>query len=74
MMQADPDYDVRIAATNALARLGPTASKAIPNIDGILRQPEYEPPVTATRAELDFKMKDHDYRKALSAARARIRG
>ena len=74
MMQTDPDYDVRIAATNALARLGPTARKAIPNIEGILRQPEYEPPVTATRAELDFKMKDHDYRRALSAARARIRG
>ena len=73
MMQTDPDYDVRIAATHALARLGPTASKAIPNIEGILRQPPYEPPVTATPAELDLKMKDYDYRKALDAARLRIR-
>ena len=74
LMQADSEYEVRIAATNALARLGPSARKAIPNIEGILRQPAYEPPIHATEAELLLKMKDYDYRKALAAARVRIRG
>jgi tetratricopeptide (TPR) repeat protein len=74
MMQADDSYDVRIAATNALASLGRAARKAVPNIEGLLAQPEYEAPINATPEQLDNQMKDFDYRKAMRAALARIRG
>jgi tetratricopeptide (TPR) repeat protein len=72
LMQADPDYDVRIAAANALGSLGGAARKAVPNIEGVLRQPPYEAPINATQEQLNNQMLDGDYRKALRAALARI--
>jgi tetratricopeptide (TPR) repeat protein len=72
LMQSDSNYDVRIAATQALGSLGPAARSALPNIDGMLRQPPYEPPINATADQLDAQMKDGDYRRALRDARARI--
>src|SRR4030095_10994400 len=73
MMQTDPNFDVRIAATNALGALGPAAKAALPNIDGMLRQPPYTAPVGSANAEqLDAEMKDGDYRRALREARAKI--
>jgi tetratricopeptide (TPR) repeat protein len=73
LMQTDPNYDVRIAATNALGSLGPAARSALPNIDGMMRQPRYAAPIgSATAEQLDAEMKDGDYRKALAEARARI--
>ena len=73
MMQTDPNFDVRIAATNALGALGPAAKAALPNIDGMLRQPDYTAPVgTATAEQLDAEMKAGDYKRALRDARAKI--
>ena len=72
VMQTDPNYDVRIAATNALGALGPAAKAALPNIDGMLRQPPYEPPINANAEQLDAQMKDGDYRRALRDARQKI--
>ena len=72
LMQADDNWDVRIAATKALGSLGRAARKAIPNIKGVLAQPEYEAPINATPEQLDNQMKDFDYRKALRDALARI--
>ena len=74
LMQADDNYDVRIAATKALATLGRAARKAVPNIQGLLNQPEYEPPINATEEQLNNQMKDYDYRKAMRDALARIQG
>jgi tetratricopeptide (TPR) repeat protein len=74
LMQADDNYDVRIAAAKALGSLGRSARKAIPNIKGLLAQPEYEPPTIATPEQLDMAMKDGDYRQAMRAALARIEG
>jgi tetratricopeptide (TPR) repeat protein len=72
LMQSDPNYDVRIAAAQALGAIGPAARSALPNIDGILRQPPYEPPINATADQLDAQMKDGDYRRALRDAKAKI--
>src|SRR6185503_353160 len=73
MMQTDPNFDVRIAATNALGAIGPAAKSALPNIDGMLRQPDYTAPVgTATPEQLDAEMKAGDYKRALREARAMI--
>ena len=73
MMQTDPNFDVRITATNALGALGPAAKAAIPNIDGMLRQPDYTAPVgNATAEQLDAEMKAGDYKRALRDARAKI--
>ena len=72
MMQTDTNYDVRIAATESLGALGPAAKAALPNIDGMLRQPPYEPPINANAEQLDAQMKDGDYRRALRDARAKI--
>jgi tetratricopeptide (TPR) repeat protein len=72
LMQSDSNYDVRIAATNALGALGPAARSALPNIDGMLRQPPYEPPINATAEQLEAQMKDGDYKRALRDARAKI--
>jgi tetratricopeptide (TPR) repeat protein len=73
LMQTDPNYDVRIAATSALGALGPAARSALPNIDGMIRQPRYAAPIgSATSEQLEAEMKDGDYRKALAEARARI--
>jgi tetratricopeptide (TPR) repeat protein len=73
LMQNDPNYDVRIAAVGALGGLGPAARAALPNIDGMLRQPPYEPPgINATQEQLDAQMKDGDYKRALRDARAKI--
>jgi tetratricopeptide (TPR) repeat protein len=75
MMQTDPNFDVRIAATNALGALGPAAKSALPNIDGMLRQPDYTAPTAnATAEELDAEMKAGDYKRALRNARAKIAG
>ena len=73
MMQTDPDYDVRIAATNALGSLGGAARSAVKNIEGMLRQPPYEPPLNATPQEMENSMKDADYRRALRDALAKIK-
>ncbi len=73
LMQSDPNFDVRIAATNALGALGPAARSALPNIDGMIRQPDYTAPVgTATAEQLDAEMKAGDYKRALRDARAKI--
>jgi hypothetical protein len=71
-MQTDPNYDVRIAACQALGALGGAARPALPNIDGVLRQPPYEPPINATAEQLDAQMKDGDYRRCLRDAKTRI--
>ena len=72
LMQSDSSYDVRIAAAQSLGSLGPAARSALPNIDGMLRQPPYEPPINATTEQLDAAMKDGDYRRALRDAKAKI--
>lgn len=73
LMQTDPNFDVRIAATNALAALGPAAKSALPNINGMLRQPDYTAPVAgATPEQLDAEMKAGDYKRALRDALAKI--
>jgi hypothetical protein len=71
-MQSDPNFDVRIAAAQSLGALGPAARAALPNIDGMLRQPAYEPPINATAEQLEAQMKDGDYRRALRDAKAKI--
>lgn len=71
-MQTDPNYDVRIAACHALGALGGAARAALPNIDGLLRQDPYEPPINATAEQLDAQMKDGDYRRCLRDAKAKI--
>jgi tetratricopeptide (TPR) repeat protein len=72
LMQSDPNYGVRIAACQSLASLGGGARAALPNIDGLLRQPPYEPPIDATQEQLDAQMKDGDYRACLRDAKTRI--
>jgi tetratricopeptide (TPR) repeat protein len=73
LMQSDPNFDVRIAAANALGALGPAARSALPNIDGMIRQPPYTAPVAgATGEQLEAEMKDGDYRRALRDAKAKI--
>ena len=73
LMQADPNFDVRIACTNALGSLGPAARPALPNIDAMIRQDAYIAPVgTATQEQLDAEMKDGDYKRALRDARSKI--
>ena len=72
LMQSDPNFDVRIAATNALGALGPAARTALPNIDAMLRQPPYDPGINANQEQLDAQMKDGDYKRALRDARAKI--
>ena len=74
MMQTDDDYDVRIAATNALAALGRVARKAVPNLEGLLAQEPYDPGLNATPEQLELQMKDYDYRKAMQNALKRIKG
>jgi len=72
LMQSDPNYDVRIAACQSLASLGSAARAALPNIDGIMRQGPYEPPIDATQEQLNTQMKDADYRACLKNARGQI--
>jgi len=72
LMQSDPNYGVRIAACQALGSLGGVARSALPNIDGVLRQPPFEPPIDATPEQLDAQMKDGDYRACLRDAKTRI--
>jgi tetratricopeptide (TPR) repeat protein len=72
LMQSDPNFDVRIAAAQSLGALGPAARSALPNIDGMLRQAPYEPPINATAEQLEAQMKDGDYRRALRDAKAKI--
>jgi tetratricopeptide (TPR) repeat protein len=72
LMQSDPNFDVRIAAAQSLGALGPAARAALPNIEGMLRQPAYEPPINATAEQLEAQMKDGDYRRALRDAKAKI--
>ena len=72
LMQSDANYDVRIAATQALGSLGPAARPALPNIDGLLRQPAYDCGINCTAEQLDAQMKDGDYKRALRDAKAKI--
>ena len=73
LMQLDPSYDVRIAACQAIGSLGPNARSALPNIDGLLRQPPYTAPQgTANAEQLDAEMKDGDYRRCLRDAKAKV--
>jgi tetratricopeptide (TPR) repeat protein len=72
LMQQDSDFDVRIAATQALGSLGPAARAALPNIDAMIRQPPYDCGINCTSEQLDAQMKDGDYRRALRDARAKI--
>jgi tetratricopeptide (TPR) repeat protein len=72
LMQTDPNYDVRIAATNALGNLGGAARSAIPNLQAMLKQPPYEPPLNATTEQLEAQMKDGDYKRALRDALQKI--
>jgi tetratricopeptide (TPR) repeat protein len=72
LMQTDADYDVRITAANLLGGLGGAARSAIPNIQGLLRQPPYEAPINAPKEDLDKMMKDGDYRRALRDALQKI--
>ncbi len=73
LMQLDPNFDVRIAACQALGSFGPTARQALPNIDGLLRQEPYRAPVAGPSAEqLDAEMKDGDYRRCLRDAKSKI--
>jgi len=71
-MQSDPNFDVRIAACQALGSLGSAARPALPNIDGVLRQAPYEPPINATPEQLESQMKDGDYRRCLRDAKGKI--
>jgi superkiller protein 3 len=72
LMQTDSNYDVRIAACRALGSLGGGARAAMPNIDGLLRQPPYDCGINCTAEQLDAQMKDGDYRACLRDARAKI--
>jgi tetratricopeptide (TPR) repeat protein len=72
LMQLDPNYDVRIAACQALGALGGAARSALPNIDGLLRQPAYDCGINCTAEQLDAQMKDGDYRACLRDAKAKI--
>jgi tetratricopeptide (TPR) repeat protein len=72
LMQGDPNFDVRIACTNALGSLGPAAKPALPNIDAMIRQDPYDCGVNCTPEQLDAQMKDGDFRRALRDARAKI--
>jgi tetratricopeptide (TPR) repeat protein len=72
LMQSDPNYDVRIAAAQALGSLGPAARAALPNIDGVLRQGPYDCGINCTAEQLDAQMKDGDYKRALRDAKAKI--
>ena len=74
LMQTDRNYDVRIAAANALGSLGRAARGAVRHLQGLLAQPPYEPPINATREQLEMQMKDGDYRKAMHDALRRIQG
>jgi superkiller protein 3 len=74
LMQTDKDYDVRIACTGALGSLGAAAHKAVPNMQGLLKQPPYQAPINPSKEELDNEMKDGDYRRALRDALAKIQG
>ena len=73
LMQSDPNYDVRIAAANALGSLGPAARAGPPeHRRACCGSPPYEPPINATAEQLDAQMKDGDYRRALRDALAKI--
>jgi tetratricopeptide (TPR) repeat protein len=72
LMQSDPNFDVRIAACQSLGSLGSAARPALPNIDGVLRQAPYEPPINATPEQLEAQMKDGDYRRCLRDAKGKI--
>ena len=58
LMQADPSYDVRIAACQAIGSLGPTARQALPGIDGILRQEPHDPGTNPSEEQLRRCLRD----------------
>ncbi len=72
LMQQDPNFDVRIACTNSIGSLGPSARAALPNIEAMIKQAPYDCGVNCTTEQLDAQMKDGDYRRALRDARAKI--
>lgn len=73
LMQTDPDYDVRIACTNAIGSLGAGGRAAVRNLEGMLRQPPYQAPINATPQEMQNEMKDGDYRRAMRDALAKVK-
>jgi superkiller protein 3 len=73
LMQTDPDYDVRIACTQAIGSLGAGGRPAVRNVEAMLKQPAYEPPINASEQEMQNMMKDGDYRRALRDTLAKIK-
>ncbi len=74
LMQTDPNYDVRIACTNALGTLGAAGRSAVPNILALQKLPPYQAPaVGPSKDQLEAEMKDGDFRRALRDALAKIR-
>ncbi len=74
LMQTDPNYDVRIACTNALGSLGAAGRSAVPNILALQKLPPYQAPaVGASKEQFDAEMKDGDFKRALRDALAKIR-
>jgi Tfp pilus assembly protein PilF len=73
LIQTDPDWTVRIAAAETLGAFGPAARKAVPHIEGILRQDPYIAPVVDPSDEqINHEMADADLRRALSQALHKI--
>ena len=72
LMQTDPDYDVRIACTNALGSLGAAARPAVRNLQAMIKQPPLDCGVNAPREQLEACLKDGDYRRALRDALQKV--
>jgi tetratricopeptide (TPR) repeat protein len=73
LLRTDPDWTVRIEAARSLGRFGPEAGKAVPHIEGILRQDRYVAPVgSATDEQLNNEMLDGDLHKVLQESLEKI--
>jgi HEAT repeat protein len=74
LMQTDPNYDVRIACTQALGTLGGAGRPAVRNVEAMMKmQPYQAPPAGATTEQLENEMKDGDWKRALRDTLAKIR-